>query len=98
MGKVRYGQRRGRTAVLMDEHDIAQAARLCALYEVWQDEISAVEAHRGREEESDFLCESAQAGRWVARGCNENARVHDAAELRIFVVEAELFLGGSVGP
>ena len=55
-----------------------EAAALGAVDEVGEDEVSAVQPHGCGEQEADFLCERAQPRRRVARGCDEDARVHDA--------------------
>lgn len=59
----------------------------------WQNGVTAVQPDAVWEQEADFFGELKEAGGRVAGSSDEDLRVDDAREVRVFVVE----LGGLVG-
>lgn len=86
----------GRAAVFVDQDHVAEARALGRADEVVQDQVAAVQAHGGGQQKTNLLGKGAETAAGVARGGDEDARVDDAREVRVFVVQLELFLGGAV--
>lgn len=96
MRKVRDGQSGGCAAVFVEEDQVRQTGGGGGGDEVREDEVTSVQADGRWEQEPDLFGESGEAGRRVPRGCDEHARIDDAGEVGIFVVQIELFLSGAV--
>ena len=92
-----HRQRGGGSSVLVQEDEVRQAGGVCARDEVGEDEVPAVEADGGGEEEADFFGESGEPGGGGAGGGYEDAGVGEAGEVGVFVVEVEFLLRGDGG-
>lgn len=94
--EVRDRQRGGGAAVLVQDEQVRQAGGVGGRDEVGQHQVAPVQPDGGREEEADLLGEGGEArGGGAGRG-DEDARVDDAGEVGVLVVDAEgrLLRGG----
>lgn len=88
--QVRHRQRGGRAAVLVQQDDVAEAGGQRRRRQRRQHQVAAVEPHGRRQQQPHLLGEAGQPRRRVAAGGHEHARVDDAAQRRVLVVQAEL--------
>lgn len=64
----------------------------------WQNGVTAVQPDAVGEQEADFFGELEEAGGRVAGSSDEDFRVDDAGEVRVFIIElGSLIGGGGVG-
>ena len=77
--------------MLVEEDDVRETGRLGRADQIGEDQVTSVETDGAGAEQTDLLGEGGEAGRGVARGGDEDARVDDTGEMRVFVVEVEFF-------
>lgn len=95
--KVRDSHGSGFASVLVQQDDIAQTTAERTLNEVGKHQISAVETYARWHQQSNLFCKASQSGARVSASGDENARVNNAGEMRVFVVEFKFFLCAAVG-
>ena len=92
MGKMGDGQRRRRPPVFMQENDIREPRRHGRGHQVGQHHVAPVQTDGRWKQQADFFRKRRQPRRRVARCRHQHPRIHHPAQLRVLVVDLELFL------
>ena len=97
--KMGDGQSGRRAPMFVEDDQIAQSGGVGARHQVRQHEVAPVQPDGRGQEQPDLLRERAQSRAWGPRCGDEDPRVDDAAEVGVFVVDAEVgvlrFSGGA---
>lgn len=93
--QVRHNHGVRHTTVLMHQHEIRHALRQACLHEILHDRVSAIQAHRVREDEAHLLGELRQPAAGVARGRDDDLGVV-RADLGVLVVDVGFGVGLSL--
>ena len=96
MRQMAHDQSRRRPTMLVTHDDVTKRARLRAPDQLLQYQIPTIRRHSRRQHQPHLLLERAQPATGVARRHNEHARVADAGERGVFIVEVELVFRGAV--
>ena len=92
-----HGQCCGRTAVFMQENNVRKSRGESRVSEVGHDQVSTIQANRCRQEQTDFFGKCAESRGWVSRCRDEDSRVDETREMRVFRVESEFVRRASGG-